>query len=289
MVEVSIHNEIRSQGKFKLNLDFKINLKSFVGVFGVSGAGKTSLLRLIAGLDVLDKGVIKIGNDRWQDTEQKIELSPQQRSVGMVFQDSTLFPNMTTLQNLEYALKKNQSNQIINDLISVLELEDIIDKKPNQLSGGQKQKVALARALVQKPKILLLDEPFSALDDDMRFKLQDYVLKIHNKYNLTTFLVSHNVAEVFKLSDVVLKIENGHLIKQGTPNAVLLDSKISGKYKSIGHILSIKKADVVYIVNVLTNNDIIKIIATSSEVKQLKVGNKVIVASKAFNPIILKT
>jgi len=289
MFDINLNKTLKSHhSAFNLNIAFKVNQGDFVSVFGPSGAGKTTLIRLIAGLDKANNGHIKINNDYWFNSNKKINLKPQQREVGMVFQDSALFPNMTTHQNLEYALLKHQSKHIIDELIDTLELDDIINKKPHQLSGGQQQKVALARALVQKPKLLLLDEPLSAIDDEMRFKLQDYILKIHKKYHLTTFLISHNVAEVFKLSDVVLKINNGQLINQGTANQVLLDSKLSGKYKTVGHILSIKKADIVHIVQVLSNQSIIKIIATDDEIKLYKIGDKVIVASKAFNPILLK-
>ncbi|HHB52197.1 MAG TPA: ATP-binding cassette domain-containing protein [Saprospiraceae bacterium] len=289
MISIAVNRVIKSKNDtFKLSCNFNIESGSFVSVFGPSGAGKTSLIRIIAGLDKIDDGFINIDNTIWVNTQEKINLKPQQRQVGMVFQNSALFPNMSTQQNLEYALNKGQSYQIINELIEILELKDIINKKPSQLSGGQQQKVALARALVQKPKILLLDEPLSALDDDMRFKLQDYILRIHKKYNLTTFLIRHNIAEVFKMSDTVIKLNNGQILKQGNPNEVLLDSKLSGKYKSIGHILKIKKADIVNIVSVLTNNSIIKIVATTDEVNQLKIGDKVMVASKAFNPVLIK-
>ncbi|HIP36347.1 MAG TPA: ATP-binding cassette domain-containing protein [Crocinitomix sp.] len=289
MIDVSLNKKLKSaQSTFHLNISFKIEQGKFLSIFGPSGAGKTTLLRLMSGLDKDALGHIKIGDITWLDSDKKINLSPQKRNVGMVFQNSALFPNMTVLKNLEYALLKEQSKQIINELIDVLELKDIIDKKTQQLSGGQKQKVALARALVQKPKLLLLDEPLSVLDDDMRFKLQDYILKIHKKYNLTTFLISHNVSEVLRLSDEVIKIEHGKLVKHGKPNEVLLKQKISGKYQTIGHITSIKKADVVYIVSVLTNNSIVKIVATNLEIEKLKLGDKVMVASKAFNPVIFK-
>jgi molybdate transport system ATP-binding protein len=289
MINVDVNRIIKSKKhNFHLNCAFKIKSGSFISIFGPSGAGKTTLIRIIAGLDKIDNGFINFDNTIWINTKQNINLNPQQRKVGMVFQNSALFPNMTSIQNLEYALTKGQSNQIIKELIEIIELKDILDKKPNQLSGGQQQKVALARALVQMPKVLLLDEPLSAIDDEMRLKLQDYILRVHKKYKLTTFLISHNVAEVFKLSDIVLKINNGQLIKKGTPSQVLLDSKLSGKYKTIGRILKIQKADVVNIVSILSNDTVIKVVATKDEVNNLTVGNKVIVASKAFNPILIK-
>jgi molybdate transport system ATP-binding protein len=289
MINIDVNRVIKSKKhNFHLNCAFKLESGSFISIFGPSGAGKTTLIRIIAGLDKIDNGFINIDNSTWVNTEKKINLKPQQRKVGMVFQNSALFPNMTSRQNIEYALTKGQSDQIIKELIEILELKDILDKKPNQLSGGQLQKVAIARAIVQMPKVLLLDEPFSAIDDEMRLKMQDYILKVHKKFKLTTFLISHNVAEVFKLSDIVLKINDGQLINKGKPSQVLLDSNLSGKYKTIGHILKIQKADIVNIVSILNNDTVIKIVATNKEVKQLTVGDKVVVASKAFNPILIK-
>ena len=235
-----------------------------------------------------DSGSISVNKTTWFDSTNKINLNPQKRKVGFVFQDYTLFPNMTVKENLEFALNKGQSKDVINELIETIELTDLQDRKPETLSGGQKQRVALARALVQKPSILLLDEPLSALDGEMRIKLQDYILKVHKKYKLTTFLVSHDISEVFKLSDHVIKLENGSILQQGTPEELFLDKKTTGKYKTIGTILSIQPSDVINIVSILSNNNIIQVIATNEEASNLSEGDKVMITSKAFNPIIQK-
>ena len=289
MIEIDIHKRLLSTtGNFNLKVSCRINKGQFVSIFGSSGAGKTSILRLIAGLTQQDSGSITVNNSTWFDSTNRTNLNPQKRKVGFVFQDYTLFPNMTVKENLEFALNKGQSKDVINELIQTIELTDLQDRKPETLSGGQKQRVALARALVQKPSILLLDEPLSALDGKMRNKLQDYILKVHKKYNLTTFLVSHDISEVFKLSDHVIKLENGSILKQGTPEELFLDNKTTGKYKTIGTILSIQPSDVINIVSVLSNNNIIQVIATNEEVVNLSEGDKVTITSKAFNPIIQK-
>jgi molybdate transport system ATP-binding protein len=134
----------------------------------------------------------------------------------------------------------------------------------------------------------LLDEPLSALEDERRFKLQDFILKAHQHYKLTTILVSHHLPEIFKLSDHVILLDKGKIIKEGTPSFVFSEDKISSKFKLTGEIIAIEKSDVVYIISVLSGSNIIKVIATEDEINTLKVGTKVMVASKAFNPMIQK-
>jgi len=289
MIEINIHKRLLSNtGDFNLNISCTIKEGQFVSIVGPSGAGKTTILRLIAGLTLQDSGSISVNSCTWFNSTDKINLNPQNRKVGFVFQDYTLFPNMTVKENLEFALKKDQSQNIINELIETIELTDLQDRKPETLSGGQKQRVALARSLVQKPSILLLDEPLSALDGEMRSKLQDYILKVHKKYKLTTFLVSHDISEVFKLSDHTIKLENGSILQQGTPEELFLDKKTTGNYKTTGTILSIKSSDVIKIISVLSNNNITQVIATKEDALNLSAGDKVMMTSKAFNPIIQK-
>lgn len=289
MINIDLHKTLMSaQKSFELDVNFEVNQGDFVAIYGISGAGKTTLLRIIAGLDQKSTGQIKINDSIWLNSKNKVCLKPQQRKVGMVFQDYALFPNMTVQENLEFALEKGKSAQIIDELIDTIELNDLKNRKPSTLSGGQKQRVALARALVQQPEILLLDEPLSALDDGMRFKLQDYILKVHQKYKLTTFIVTHDLAEVFKLTNYVIKLNEGKIIEKGTANELFLQSEISGKYKTIGKILSIQKSDIVNVVSLISGQNIIKVIATNDEIVDLHIGDKVVVVSKAFNPVLVK-
>jgi molybdate transport system ATP-binding protein len=271
-----------------LDLDLTIEKGQFVTLFGESGAGKTSTLRMLSGLLKPDSGTITVGNSTWFDSSRGIDLKPQQRKVGYVFQDYALFPNMTVLQNLEYALQKNQDNGKIRELLEFAELDELQHRSPETLSGGQKQRVALARALVQRPEILILDEPLSALDLKMRIKLQEYLLKVHKTYNLTTILVSHDIGEIVKLSDKVFELQNGHVIKKGAATEFFGLNKTSAKFRFSGEILKIQKEDVIYVISVLIGNDIIRVVSDPKEAAQLKVGDQVLVASKAFNPIIQK-
>jgi molybdate transport system ATP-binding protein len=287
MIQFKTHKMLQTaDGKLPLDVSFTIEKGQFLAIYGNSGAGKTTLLRILAGLTQAEKTHIEVANEVWDNSQNKIHLFVQKRSIGFVFQDYALFPNLTVKENLEFALQKNDNTQIVSELIELMELQSLQNSKPQNLSGGQKQRVALARAIVRKPKILLLDEPLSALDDEMRFKLQDYILKIHQKYQLTTLMISHSIPEIFKLSDKVIILDKGKILKEGTPSEVFSEEKISSKFKLTGEIISITKSDIIYVVQVLSGNNIVKVIATEDEIKNFSIGQKVLVASKAFNPII---
>ncbi|PZX93900.1 ABC transporter ATP-binding protein [Flavobacterium aquariorum] len=287
MIQFKTHKMLQTaDGKLPLDVSFTIEKGQFLAIYGNSGTGKTTLLRILAGLTQAEKTHIEVANEVWDNSQNKIHLSVQNRSIGFVFQDYALFPNLTVKENLEFALQKNDNTQIVSELIELMELQSLQNSKPQNLSGGQKQRVALARAIVRKPKILLLDEPLSALDDEMRFKLQDYILKIHQKYQLTTVMITHSIPEIFKLSDKVIILDKGKILKEGTPSEVFSEEKISSKFKLTGEIISITKSDIIYIIQVFSGNNIIKVVATENEIKDFKIGQKVLVASKAFNPII---
>ncbi len=289
MIQIALQKKLTApHGSMLLDIDININKGSLVTLYGDSGAGKTSILRMISGLLQADKGRITVNQKTWLDTNKGIVLKPQQRKIGYVFQDYGLFPNMTVKQNLLYALEKDQSNHTVSELIDIIELGDLQERKPEKLSGGQKQRVALARALVRKPEILMLDEPLSALDNKMRAKLQDYILKVHKQYNLTTLLISHEISEVIKMSDQVFIIENGKINKQGNPIEVFTTKQMSGKFQFSGEIVQIEQEDVIYIVTILIGINFVKIVAEENEVATLAIGDKVIVASKAFNPLLQK-
>ncbi len=222
MIEINLKRKLfGANGEMNLTLDTTIQQGEFVTIYGPSGAGKTSVLRMLAGLLKPDAGLIKFDGNVWFDSSKGIHRRPQLRNIGLVFQDYSLFPNMTVRGNLEFALQKGQSSGIVDDLLELTELRNLADKNPATLSGGQKQRVALARALVRKPNLLLLDEPLSALDSVMQSKLQDYLLQVHEQFKLTTILVSHDISEVMKMSKRVLILENGRVEKDGPPGEVL--------------------------------------------------------------------
>lgn len=228
MIIIQLEKQLdAAQGKMHLDIDLSFETGQLIALYGKSGAGKTSILRMVAGLMSPDRGKILYDQSPWLNTQKRLNLKPQKRKVGFVFQDYALFPNMTVEQNLRFALQRQQSESVIHELVELVELEGLRHKKPTNLSGGQQQRVALARALVQKPALLLLDEPLSAIDTELRLKLQQYIRRLHNAFGLSTILVSHNVEEVRNMADQVFCIEGGKITQSGAPEQVFLSSHTS--------------------------------------------------------------
>lgn len=220
MLKIDIERSmLTSEGKSLLKVDLEIAENELICLFGHSGAGKTTLLRILAGLFNPDRGFISFNGQVWYDSAKKINLSPQQRNVGYMFQDYALFPNMTVRKNIEFAQKTKNAEEV-DTLLSHFGLEALQKQYPAKLSGGQKQRVALARALAAKPNLLLLDEPLSALDYEMRLNLQEEILKAHELLNSVTLLVSHDKDEVRKLATSVILLRNGAITAQGKPEEV---------------------------------------------------------------------
>lgn len=289
MIDLAINKTLSAQGgEMLLDIKLQIDQGCFVALYGKSGAGKTSVLRMLAGLMTPDQGRIEVNGNAWFDNQKNTNLPPQKRKVGFVFQDYALFPNMTVRDNLQFALSKNQDKQIVEQLIEIIELGDLQHRKPQALSGGQQQRVALARALVQRPEVLMLDEPLSALDNEIRQRLQDYILQAHRQYGLTTILISHDISEILKMSDYMIVLENGRIGRQGKPTEVFINKEVSGKFQFTGEVIAMEKQDFIFIISILIGKDLVKVVADESEAKVLSIGDKVLVASKAFNPVIRK-
>ncbi|HQS58022.1 MAG: molybdenum ABC transporter ATP-binding protein [Gallionellales bacterium 35-53-114] len=288
MIEIDITKKLFSaQGEFTLALQLSIEQGEFISLFGQSGAGKTTLLRCLAGLEKPDGGTIKVNGETWFDSRVATMLPARHRRAGYMFQDYALFPNMTVRGNLEFALRPEGDRKRVAELIEMMGLGELQQRKPDTLSGGQKQRVALARALAAEPKLLLLDEPFSALDHTTRVRLQDEVMRMQRHYGLTTVMVSHDISEVYKLSQRVLVIEHGRIAKQGTPAEVFKAGQANGKFSFAGEVLDIETADVVFAVTLLVGNQVVRVIATADEVKSIKQGDRVMLMSKAFNPVLV--
>lgn len=289
MIEVKLKKELIAKGgNFILDIDMQVEEGSFVFLYGKSGAGKTSLLRLLSGLMKCDEGRIDFGAEVWEDSSQKIRLKPHQRRVGVVFQDYALFPNMDVLENLKFAMNKNQDPSILEELMRLMDLNDLSGRLPGALSGGQKQRVALARALVNKPSVLLMDEPLAALDSEMRRKLQAYLADIHKRMALTTFMISHEVSEILRLGDHLIELEEGAVVFSGTPEEKFLGRRVGNEFQVSGELIKIERQGFLAILYLLVGNELFKVVSSDRLTEKLRPGDLLLVTSKAFNPIIQK-
>lgn len=276
-----------AEGKLEAHYELKINDGEFITLFGTSGAGKTTLLRMMAGLEKPDSGRIEVDGEVWFDSSRRINLPPQKRSIGFVFQDYALFPTMSVRENLLFAAENDEQRSNVDELINLVELSSLSDRRPDTLSGGQKQRVALARALVRHPKILLLDEPLSALDPSMRQKLQDELSLIHTRLQVTTLLVSHDIAETVKLSDRLASVVSGRIERIADPMEFFSPQTLSGKLQLIGEVLKIQEDAPVFIVTLLVGSSIVRTVLSADEAATLSVGSHAIISTKAFNPIVI--
>ncbi|EGK7561459.1 sulfate/molybdate ABC transporter ATP-binding protein [Campylobacter coli] len=289
MIKIDIKLPINTaKGKKQLELNTCLKANEITAIFGESGAGKTTLLKIIAGLIKPEFGRIEVGDELWLDTQKNINLGIQKRKIGFVFQDYALFPNMSVKENISYAAT---SKQKVEEFLSLMNLENLAKIYPNNLSGGQAQRVALARALAREPQILLLDEPLSALDFKMRSFLQDELVKILQHFKITTLLVSHDLAEIYKLSHRILELSDGKIIKDARTNEFFTSSNLSAKLRLSATLLEIKKSDILMIFTLLLNQDIVKITLSEEEFlrtyKDVKIGDTLLLSIKAFNPIIV--
>lgn len=212
---MSIYVDIKKQfGSFSLDVSFEAENET-LALLGASGCGKSMTLKCIAGIEKPDEGKIVLDDKILFDSEKKINLAPQKRKAGLLFQNYALFPNMTVRQNIAAGIKyeKNKAlkNSKINEYLERFGLTDLTDHLPSQLSGGQQQRTALARALIAQPDILLLDEPFSALDSHLRFNLEQEVKEVIKEFGKSVILVSHDKGEVFRLSEKIAVMKGGKI------------------------------------------------------------------------------
>ena len=281
MIKIDVSKKLHgSNGEMNLNVNLEIKQGEFLALAGLSGSGKTTLLRILAGLESAN-GTINIDNNLWLN--DKFCLASQKREIGFVFQDYALFPNFSVLDNLLYV---NKDKELANYLLKMTELEELKNRFPLTLSGGQKQRVSLCRALMNRPKILLMDEPLSALDSNMRTKLQNEILTLHKEFNTTTIMVSHDPSEIYRLANRVVTLNFGKIINDGLPKDVLLKTKGSQKFSFEGELLDIIKVDVIHIAIISIGQQLVEVVVSREEAKNLIIGQKVNVSTKAFSPTI---
>jgi molybdate transport system ATP-binding protein len=204
MISIDIEKKLKAyKGQQVLQVKKQFPAGSITKIYGPSGAGKTTLLKAIAGFTAPEKGKIIVDGITWLDVDLNINLPAQKRMAGFVFQDYALFPNMSVLQHLEYA---TNNRAWINRLLTIGRLEPFTSHKPEYLSGGQQQRLAILRALAVKPKVLLMDEPFSALDPEMKSDLIAELKVIFVELGITVLIVTHNPQELDGITDLELKI-----------------------------------------------------------------------------------
>ncbi len=281
MIKIDISKKLHgANGEMNLKVNLEIKQGEFLALSGLSGSGKTTLLRILAGFEDAN-GTLEINNNIWLN--KKFCLASQKREIGFVFQDYALFPNFSVLDNLLYV---NKDKELANYLLKMTQLEELKNRFPQTLSGGQKQRVSLCRALMNRPKLLLMDEPLSALDSEMRIKLQNEILTLHKEFNTTTIMVSHDPSEIYRLANRVIILNFGEIIKDGTPKNILLKTKGSQKFSFEGELLDIIKVDVIHVAVVSIGQQLVEIVLSHEEVKNLKIGQKVSLSTKAFTPTI---
>ena len=229
------------EGSMKLEVDIKKKLNEFaldiqisaesdrIGILGASGSGKSMLLKSIAGIEMPDRGCISLDEEVLFDREKKVNVSPAERSIGYLFQNYALFPNMTVEGNIEAALhaakrmkrREGKASEVSSaDLMELLQINDIRGRYPREISGGQQQRTALARILASDPKLLLLDEPFTALDTFLRERTRLELSELLNKLGKSFVLVSHDRDEIYQMCDYLILIEKGRVIAQGRTDDV---------------------------------------------------------------------
>ena len=281
MIKIDINKKLfGSNGEMDLNVNLQIKEGDFVALAGQSGSGKTTLLRILAGLEEAN-GTIKIGENIWLD--DKNVLPAQKRKIGFVFQDYALFPNMSVEENLLFV---NKDKKLADHLLDLTGLSELRNRIPGTLSGGQKQRVSLCRAMMNRPKLLLMDEPLSALDPAMRTKLQNEILTLHKEFGTTTIMVSHDPSEIYRLASRIVVLDQGVIMDDGTPKDVLLKTSGSQKFSFEGELLDIKKVDVIYVAIISIGQQLVEVVVSSDEAKNLNIGQSVSVSTKAFAPMI---
>jgi molybdate transport system ATP-binding protein len=217
MIQIQFEKRIGT-GPHRIELDLELTIQKgeFVSILGKSGAGKTTFLRMLAGLVKPDRGFFYCDQSIYFEKDKKICIPPQKREVGLVFQDYALFPHLSVKENLKFGLTKKEDSLYVDELLEMLQLTSHANFNPLSISGGQQQRVALGRALVRRPNLLLMDEPFSAIDEETKSSLKKELKSLQEKLKLTIVMVSHNERECIELSDSIYDLQNGILTKKAT-------------------------------------------------------------------------
>nr|YP_009106588.1 probable transport protein [Dicloster acuatus]AIT95399.1 probable transport protein [Dicloster acuatus] len=221
-MSILVENISKTFGNYQALSQVNLEIKngSLVGLLGPSGSGKSTLLRILAGLEIPDSGRI------WLEGQDATKVPLQQREIGFVFQNYALFPHLTVAKNISFGLDVRNidiglKKQRVNELLQLVELEKFADRYPKQLSGGQRQRIALARALACEPKVLLLDEPFAALDAKIRKQLRSWLRTLHQQIPVTTVFVTHDYQEAMELAHEIVILDTGKIQQVGNAHEII--------------------------------------------------------------------
>lgn len=236
-MKIALKNVAKTFDTFRAVRGVSLDIESgeLVALLGPSGSGKTTILRMVAGLEYADEGQIFFGD------EDATDIPVRERGVGFVFQHYALFPHMTVGENVAFGMKVSKKKRSkadiaarVGELLRLVKLDGLQDRFPNQISGGQRQRVALARALAVDPKVLLLDEPFGALDANVRRELRRWLREIHSELGITTLFVTHDQEEALDLADRVVILDEGRIVQEGTPQDVTRNPNSSFVMRFLG-------------------------------------------------------
>lgn len=274
MIQLTASKKLNPKGGTpKLEINLHIKKGEHTGIIGASGAGKTTLLKILAGLIKPDSGKIIVDGTTWFESEQKINIPTQKRNIGFVFQDYALFPNMSAQENLEFAFSGKVDQKQIANVMEMLSLSSVANQKPGTLSGGEKQRVALGRALIRNPQILLLDEPLSAVDPETRTKLQQYLSIIADNFEGAIILVSHNATEIIHLTQQAFVLQQGRIIAQGSPAELLLRQSRNHHEPGVVEVIAVLPKEKIAIVK--SHHGMLHI-PYDTENSTLQIGDKVL-------------
>ncbi|MFT3760315.1 molybdenum ABC transporter ATP-binding protein [Thauera sp.] len=213
-----------ARSEFSVDVDLTLPARGITVLFGASGSGKTTVLRCVAGLERASEGLVRIGGEVWQDDEKGVFLPTWRRSLGYVFQESSLFEHLDARRNLEYGLRRTKvqgGRGALDEAIELLGIGALLARKPAQLSGGERQRVAIARALATRPRLLLLDEPLASLDLPRRREIMPWLERLRDQLSVPMLYVTHSVEELSRLADQVVVLEQGRALAVGPVGEVL--------------------------------------------------------------------
>jgi molybdate transport system ATP-binding protein len=279
---------VNGRGKpFTLDAAFSVPKGKITVIFGPSGSGKSTILRLLAGLEKGEHGHILNSGETWFDSAKRLDLPPKDRRTGFLFQDLALFPHMSVMQNLLYTTgKKNRAKA--EELLEMIQLSGLKDRSIDELSGGQRQRLALARALAGSPELLLLDEPFSALDREVKKKLYDELTKLHSSLGFTAIMVTHDMAEAYRLAEHAVILKEGRVTKEGAPEEVFLGKSLSTRIQLPAKVIAMESDEIHTLLTVEEGLRTFRVFVDNEEAGKIEIGDEVIVAAKASDALVFK-